>query len=149
MPHVEEPAVWTENLSHQRIHQSPPEYIIELWFDAVKQLREHQGIAQELSKLPVWEDCGLVKPVLPLPESEEETELHLYTKFPELATAMDMMVQWNKEELLGICGIPRDEIATLSNVKLARLAQLGVTLYVGPDDDEGRLVALDMGAFYA
>ncbi|MNU19470.1 hypothetical protein D3C71_76970 [compost metagenome] len=149
MPHVEELAVWTEDLSPHRVHQSPPEYIIELWFNAVKQLREHQGLAQEMSKLPAWVDCGLAKPILPLPESEEEAELHLYTKFPELATAMDMMVQWNKEELLGVYGTPRDEISTLSNVKLSRLYEMGVTLYVGPDDDDGRLIALDMGTFYA
>jgi len=150
MPQVEEPAVQPQELTALSVYQSPPEYIVELWFAAVKQLREHEGLAKEMSRLPAWPECGLTKPILPLPDSEEEAELHLYTKFPELATAMDMMVQWNKEEILGIWDVPREELLKYySSLKLTRLMQLGVHLYVGPDDEDGRLVALDMGVFYA
>ena len=134
---------------HPGIASTPPAEIVKLWFDAVALLRQHQGLAQEMAKLQPYTDCGLTKPILPLPESEEEAELHLYTKFPELAAAMDMMVQWNKEQILQIVNVPRSECTSLFNQKIHRLRTLGVGLYIGPDDEEGRLVALDIGGFYA
>lgn len=134
---------------HPAIPHTPSDEIVELWFEAVQQLRSHTGLAREMAKLQAWADCGLTKPILPLPESEEEQELHLYAQFPELATAMDMMVQWDKEVILGIVNKPLGECNGFVNKKIYRLRALGVGLYVGPPDDDGRMVALDMGGFLA
>lgn len=134
---------------HPAIPHTPSDEIVELWFEAVQQLRNHTGLAREMAKLPAWADCGLTKPILPLPDSEEEQELHLYTQFPELATAMDMMVQWDKEVILGIVNKPLGECNGYVNKKIYRLRSLGVGLFVGLQDEDGRLVALDMGGFLA
>jgi hypothetical protein len=134
---------------HPAVPHTPSDEIVELWFEAVAQLRNHTGLAREMAKLQPWADCGLTKPILPLPESEEEQELHLYTQFPELTTAMDMMVQWDKEVILGIVDKPQGECNSFVNKKIYRLRALGVGLYVGPQDEDGRMVALDMGGFYA
>ncbi len=153
MPQTKERLDWAERSEgggvEPEMFENPPDAIVELWFSAVEQLKNHAGLAQAMATQEAWLDAGLSKPVLPLFDSDEEHELKLYQKFPELTAAMDMMVQWDKESILGITGISNAEISEMSNVKLHRLAQLGVTLHLGPDDEDGRLVALDMGGYYA